>query len=91
MPETSNIGDFITYQENDKVVELEIPPRHAWLESDNHNFQSGQYPDSLRFGPIPLEEVWGRVVWGRASDFPFRFCTMFQNEPQSVREKKVPF
>ena len=56
-------GDTVMIQRKDKLVEMEVPPGHAWLESDNHNFQSGQYPDSLKFGPIPMDEVWGRAVW----------------------------
>jgi len=55
-------GDHVMVQRNDKLVEVEIPPGHVWMESDNHNFQSGQQPDSLAFGPIPLEDIWGRVI-----------------------------
>ena len=56
-------GDTVLTQENDKIVEVTIPEGHAWLESDNHNFQPGQQPDSLKFGPIPYSEVWGRVIY----------------------------
>ena len=54
-------GDTVLTQENDKIVRITIPEGHAWLESDNHNFQPGQQPDSLKFGPIPYSDVWGRV------------------------------
>ena len=63
-------GDTVMYERvieggETEVVHLVVPEGHSWLESDNHNFQAGQLPDSLLFGPISNENIWGRVVWCR--------------------------
>jgi len=61
-------GDTVMYERvleggETEVVHLVVPEGHSWLESDNHNFQAGQLPDSLLFGPIANENIWGRVIW----------------------------
>merc|ERR1719197_1300942 len=40
-----------------------IVKRCIAIEGDTVMFQEGQYPDSLKFGPISNDLVWGRVVW----------------------------
>jgi len=68
-------GDTVMSQKNDQIVYNKVPEGHCWLESDNYTFQEGQYPDSLKFGPISNDLVWGRVVWcyRRNSIFPTAF------------------
>jgi len=56
-------GDTIMYERvleggKTEVVHMVVPEGHSWLESDNHNFQAGQLPDSLMFGPIPNDHIW---------------------------------
>ena len=57
-------GDKVMIQ-NDKTKEIEyveVPKGHCWLESDNYTYNAGQYPDSLKYGPISNELVYGRVA-----------------------------
>ena len=57
-------GDKVMIQkEKTKEIEyIEIPKGHCWLESDNYTYNAGQYPDSLKYGPISNELVYGRVA-----------------------------
>jgi hypothetical protein len=42
-------------------------PGHAWVVADNEDMAFGDVTDSRTFGPLPLENVVGRVVYALRS------------------------
>jgi len=67
-------GDKVMIQnaKSNEIEYVEIPKGHCWLESDNYTYNAGQFPDSLKYGPISNECVYGRVAlaFRRLNIFP---------------------
>ena len=70
-------GDKVMIQnaKSNEIEYVEIPKGHCWMESDNYTYNAGQYPDSLKYGPISNECVYGRVAlaFRRLNIFPVIF------------------
>ena len=53
--------------EGEGVESFVIPKGHAWVVADNEDIPHVDVPDSRTFGPLPLSNVLGRVVYALRS------------------------
>lgn len=42
---------------------LTIPAGHCWVVADNEDLDPSQVIDSRSFGPLPIENVMGRIMY----------------------------
>ena len=69
-----------------KTKTYEIPESRAWVVADNPDVDLSVSPDSRVFGPIPVENILGRVVYAVRSATDHGPVA---NDPESVREDRA--
>lgn len=42
---------------------LTIPAGHCWVVADNEDLEASHVIDSRSFGPLPIENVMGRIMY----------------------------
>ena len=59
-------GDVLESGEEDEP-DFVIPDGHAWVAADNHDVPAEDASDSRSFGPLPLANLVGRVIYAARS------------------------
>ena len=54
-------GEEMVSNESDESWEL--PPGHCWVLSESADFKPNEVIDSRIFGPLPVENIIGRVIY----------------------------